>query len=126
MTKQELELKLETLQKLLDEQNASANAHRDQIQELQKQLKDINKPKLTPLQFDELTELVEHGIGEFDFDDLDNYSIDYGIDYDNRVTCESFCFDNVDEVARVICDKVYTMFTEAECPNEDDNQKNQD
>ena len=38
MTKQELELKLETLQKLLDEQNASANAYRDQIQELQKQL----------------------------------------------------------------------------------------
>jgi hypothetical protein len=126
MTKTELEVKLETLQKLLDEQNSSANAYRDQIQELKKQLKDINKPKLTPLQFDELTELVEHGIGEFDFDDLDNYSIDYGIDYDNRVTCESFCFDNVDEVARVICDKVYTMFTEAECPNEDDNQKNQD
>ena len=29
MTKQELELKLENLQKLLDEQNASANAYRD-------------------------------------------------------------------------------------------------
>ena len=123
MTKEELQVKLETLQKLLDEQNSSANAYRDQIQELKKQLKDINKPKLTPLQFDELTELVEHGIGEFDFDDLDNYSIDYGIDYDNRVTCESFCFDNVDELARVICEKVYTMFAEA---NEDTNEENQD
>ena len=74
-------------------------------------------------QFDELTEFVEHGIEEFDFDDLDNYSIDYGIDYDNRVTCESFCFDNASEVARVICEKVYTMFAEA---NEDTNEENQD
>jgi len=64
-------------------------------------------------QFDQLTELIEEGIEEFDFDDLDSYSIDYGIDYDNRVTCESFCFDNVNEVARVVCDKVYKMFAEA-------------
>ena len=123
MTKTELEVKLETLQKLLDEQNSSANAYRDQIQELKKQLKDINKPKLTPLQFDKLTTFVEYGIEEFDFDDLENYSIDYGIDYDNRVTCESFCFDNVDELSRVICEKVYTMFAEA---NEDNNEENQD
>ena len=44
MTKVELEVKLEALQKLLDEQNASANAYRDQIQDLKKQLADLNKP----------------------------------------------------------------------------------
>lgn len=117
MTTTELNAKIEALQAALDTKTQEQNAYRGQIDTLKKQLADLNKPKLTMAQFDELTELVEHGIGEFDFDDLDNYSIDYGIDYDNRVTCESFCFDNVDEVARVICDKVYTMFAEA---NEDD------
>ena len=122
MTKQELELKLENLQKLLDEQNASANAYRDQIQELQKQLKDINKPKLTPLQFDELHGAIEEAIGEFDFDDNDNYDMDFHIDYDNRIAVESMSFHNADELAREIYNKVEELFAEAK----DNNQENQD
>ena len=123
MTTTELQAKIEALQAALETKAQEQNAYRSQIDALKKQLTDLNKPKLTMAQFDELTENVEYGIGEFDFDDLDNYSIDYGIDYDNRVTCESFCFDNVDELARVICEKVYQMFGEA---NEDNNQENQD
>jgi hypothetical protein len=123
MTKVELEAKIEALQAALDTKSQEQNAYRGQIDTLKKQLADLNKPKLTPLQFDKLTTFVEYGIEEFDFDDLENYSIDYGIDYDNRVTCESFCFDNVDELSRVICEKVYTMFAEA---NEDNNEENQD
>jgi len=123
MTKDELEVKLETLQKLLDEQNASANAYRDQIQELQKQLKDINKPKLTPLQFDELRDAVETGVGNYDFSDTDMYSIDYGINYDGRVHCESFDFDCADDLVHEIYEQVARLFAEAD---EDDNQENQD
>jgi len=123
MTKDELEVKLETLQKLLDEQNASANAYRDQIQELQKQLKDINKPKLTPLQFDELRDAVETGVGNYDFSDTDMYSIDYGINYDGRVHCESFDFDCADDLVHEIYEQVARLFAEA---NEDNNQENQD
>jgi len=123
MTKTELQAKIEALQEALKTKSQEQNAYQNQVDTLKKQLADLNKPKLTPLQFDELTEAIELGVGEFDFDDLDNYSIDYGIDYDNRVTCESFCFDNVDELARVVCEKVYTMFAEA---NEDTNEENQD
>ena len=124
MTKQELELKLENLQKLLDEQNASANAYRDQIQELQKELKDINKPKLTPLQFDELHGAIEEAVGQFDFDDNDNYDMDFNIDYDNRIAVESMSFHNADELVREIYNQVEELFAEAELP-EDNNQKNQ-
>ncbi len=123
MTKQELELKLETLQKLLDEQNASANAYRDQIQELQKQLKDINKPKLTGLQFDELYQAIEQGIESFDFDDQDNYETDFHIDYDNRIAIESLNFHNADELLRVVYNEARELFAEAD---EDNNQENQD
>lgn len=125
MNKDELELKLETLQKLLDEQNASANAYRDQIQELKKQLKDINKPKLTPLQFDEVHTAIEEAVGQFDFDDSDNYSFDFHIDYDNRIAIESLTFDNADEIVREVYDQVCELFAEQSAP-EDDNQLNQD
>ena len=123
MTKQELELKLENLQKLLDEQNASANAYRDQIQELQKELKDKNKPKLTGLQLDEVYQAIEQGIESFDFDDCDNYDTEFHIDYDNRIALENMSFQNADELLRVIYNEVRELFAEAD---EDNNQENQD
>ena len=123
MTKQELELKLENLQKLLDEQNASANAYRDQIQELQKELKDINKPTLTGLQLDEVYQAIEQGIESFDFDDCDNYDTEFHIDYDNRIALENMSFQNADELLRVIYNEVRELFAEAD---EDNNQENQD
>jgi hypothetical protein len=117
MTTTELNAKIEALQTALDTKTQEQNAYRGQIDTLKKQLEDLNKPKLTMKQFDELTELVEDGIGNFDFSDTDNYSIDFGLDYDGRVQCESHEFDNADELAREICERVYTMFGEA---NEDD------
>ena len=123
MTKDELEIKISTLQNLVLQKNEELTDYAAQIERLNDELKDLDKPKLTSIQFDKLTELVEHGIEEFDFDDLGNYSIEYGIDYDNRVTCENFCFDNTHELSRVICERVYKMFGEAK---EDDNQLNQD
>jgi hypothetical protein len=114
MTKTELEAKIEALQTALETKTQEQNAYRGQIDTLKKQLEDLNKPKLTMLQFDQLTELIETGIGNFDFSDTDNYSIDFGLDYDGRVHCESHEFDNADELAREICEKVYEMFAEAD------------
>ena len=123
MTTTELNAKIEALQAALETKTQEQNAYRSQIDALKKQLTDLNKPKLTMAQFDELTELIEAGVGNFDFSDTDNYSIDFGLDYDGRVHCESHEFDNADELAREVCEKVYEMFGEAD---EDDNQENQD
>ena len=125
MTKVELEVKLEALQKLLDEKANEQASYASQIRDLEKQLADLNKPKLTPLQFDELREAIHEAIGHYDFDDQDNYSIDFGIDYDNRINCESFCFDNADDLVHEIYEYVAALFAEATAP-EDDNQLNQD
>jgi chaperonin cofactor prefoldin len=102
MTKTELEAKIEALQAALDTKTQEQNAYRGQIDTLKKQLEDLNKPKLTPLQFDKLREAIDEAIGHWDFDDQDNYSIDFGIDYDNRINCESFCFDNADDLVHEI------------------------
>jgi len=123
MTTTELQAKIEALQAAFDTKIQEQNAYRSQIDALKKQLTDLNKPKLTALQFDELTESVEEAVGNFDFDDTDNYSLDFHIDYDNRIAVESLTFDNADELVRVVCDEVYTMFAEAD---EDTNEENQD
>ena len=123
MTKTELQAKIEALQEALKTKSQEQNAYQNQVDTLKKQLADLNKPKLTALQFDELTESVEEAVGNFDFDDTDNYSLDFHIDYDNRIAVESLTFDNADELVRVVCDEVYRMFAEAK---EDTNEENQD
>ena len=123
MTKVELEVKLEALQKLLDEKANEQASYQSQVRDLEKQLEDLNKPKLTIEQFDKLESAIETGIGNFDFSDTDNYSIEYSLDYDGRVQCESLEFDNADDLGREIFQYVERLFGEA---NEDDNQENQD
>ena len=123
MTKLELQAKIEALQSALDIKIQESKAYQGQLDVLQEQLKDINKPKLTPLQFDELHTAIEESVSSFDFDDTDNYDIDFHIDYDNRIAIESMCFQNADEIVREIYNNVSELF--AELP-EDDNQLNQD
>ena len=126
MTKVELEVKIEALQKLLGEKVTEQTNYQNQINELQQKLDDLNKPKLTPMQFDAVNEAIETAIGQFDFDDQDSYSIDFGIDYNGKVHCESFSFDNAYDLTQEIYNAVEELFAEAECPDEDDNQENQD
>ena len=126
MTKDELEVKISTLQNLVMQKNEELTQYAEQIRTLDKELKDINKPKLTPLQFDEMREAIEEAVGQFDFDDADNYSFDFHIDYDNRIAIESLTFDNADEIVREVYNQIEELFAEAECPDEDDNQLNQD
>ena len=123
MTKEELEVKISTLQTLVTQKNEELSEYTAQIQRLSDELKDLNKPKLTGLQLDELHEAIDTAIGQFDFDDNDNYDMDFHIDYDNRIAVESMSFQNVDELVRVIYDEVCELFAEAK---EDNNQENQD
>ena len=119
MTKEELQVKIGTIESMISDSNIEISKYAGQLADLKKQHADLSKPKLTPLQFDKLQELIEDAVESFDFDDLDSYSVEYGIDYDNRITCESFCFDNSSEVVRVIMENIEDMFAEATCPPDD-------
>jgi len=123
MTKTELQVKIDQLTLSIDQSNMITRNYESEIAGLRKQLEDLDKPKLTSEQFDKLVDAIETGIGNFDFSDTDNYSIDYSLDWDGRVQCESLEFDNADELGREIFEYVERLFGEA---NEDDNQENQD
>lgn len=123
MTKEELEVKISTLQNLVIQKNEELSEYAAQIERLNDELKDLNKPKLTESQLDELYQAIEQGIDSFDFDDADNFDVDFHIDYDNRIAIESMSFQNADELLRVVYDEAREIFAEIK---EDDNQLNQD
>jgi hypothetical protein len=125
MTKNQLQLKIDSLRLSIKQSDDLTNNYTSELQVLEKQLADLNKPKLTPLQFDELREAIEEAVGQFDFDDTDNYDTGFHIDYDSRIAIESMSFLNADELVREIYNQIEELFAEANHP-ENDNQLNQD
>ena len=118
MNAKDLELKISGLEKAIEEHKADASRYEDELKQTTKKLEDINKPELTPAQFDLIQEAVEEGVGNFSFDDQDNFDKEFGIDYDGRVTLEHFDLNCGQELVEKIIEEVFKLFKEAECPTE--------
>ena len=123
MTKEELEVNLAALKLLEAETGIKHENFKQQVQDTEKKLEDINKPELTPLQFDKIQEAVEEGVGNFSFNEQDNYDKEFGMEYDGKVYLESIDLTCSHELVEKIVEEVYKLFTEAECPEEDDNSQ---
>ena len=118
MTKEELKVKLEALQKLLDDKKNEQASYQSQIRDLEKQLEDYNKPELTTNQLSAIEDLISNAIGNFNFDDQDLYEIEYGLDYDARVFADNINFRDTYELTEAIVQAVTKFFKEV--PNPDD------
>ena len=57
---------------------------------------------------------IEQAVSQFDFTDTENFEIDYSLDYDGRVQCESHEFINDCDLVQMIVDKVCGLFKEVE------------
>ena len=124
MTKEELEQKIQMLeQKMVSNTSEMVSVQAD-LKIAQKQLEDINKPELTPLQFDQIQEAIEEGIGNFSFDDNGNYDKEFGMEYDGKVYLESIDLTCTYELVEMITKEVHKLFTEAECPEDDNSELN--
>ena len=120
MTKEELEVKLEALQKLLDDKKNEQASYQSQIRDLEKQLEDYNKPELTTFQLRAIEDLISNAIGDFNFDDQDLYEIEYGLDYDARVFADNINFRDTYELTEAIVQAVTKFFKEVPNPDETD------
>lgn len=120
MTKLELEVKIEALQKLLGEKVTEQTTYQNQINDLQKQLEDYNKPELTTNQLSAIEDLISNAIGNFNFDDQDLYEIEYGLDYDARVFADNINFRDTYELTEAIVQAVTKFFKEVPNPDETD------
>jgi hypothetical protein len=123
MDKEQLETNLAALKLLQQETNEKLTDYKVQVSLVEKELKDFNKPELTPAQMDDVYSAVEKAVEEFDFSDTDNFDIEYGIEYDGRVHCESHELNNTTDLVEMICDKVTRLFKEAECPTDEENAR---
>ena len=120
MTKEELNQEIEKLK-------VSLNAHEEQVKDLSHDLKtaeqrlaDCDKPKLTSKQFDELHRTIENSVENFDFNQADNYNVEMGMEYDNKVYLDHIEFECHADLYEQIIQDVERLFGVADESDDDD------
>ena len=108
-SKELLEATIKGLEEKVNQLNNDLNTKK-------KELEDVNKPEMTDEMYDELQGLVEEGVSKFDFNDSNNYDIEYELDYDAKVSASGLEFNSAHELGEEIMkgiEKAYKM-TETE------------
>ena len=114
MNEMDLLTKIEGLEKAIAEHQDFVNTYSSTLTTTKQELVDLHKPELTTSQAEANERAVEQAVNTFDFSDTDNFEIDYSLDYDGRVQCESHEFINGDDLIMNIVDKVLNLFKEVE------------
>ena len=109
-SKELLEATIKGLEEKLNQLN-------DDLRSKQRELADVSKPEMTGEMYDIIQELVEEGIGYFDFSDSDNYDIEYELDYDGRVNASSLEFNSTSELEEKIMNKIESHYKLIETVN---------
>ena len=122
-TKEQIQDRITLLETYVTDAENSKKSYAAEVAALKKDLEDINKPEITPLYFDKIQEAIEEGVGNFSFDEQDNYEKEFGMEYDGKVYLESIDLTCSYELVEMITSRVHKLFTEAECPEEDDNSE---
>ena len=110
MLKEELKQEITKLKEALVQ-------HQDQVKDLEHdlntaniRLEDVDKPKLTSKQFEDLHYAIEQGIDEFSFDDSDNYDLELSISYENEIEIERVDFKEQSELVDMVIQRAESVF----------------
>ena len=118
---EDLQNKKAALELLQSETNEKLQDYRQQVSIIEKQIEDYNKPELTPRQLDDIQEAIEDAVGTYNFDDVDMYDVEFGMEYDGRVHLETISLNSAYELTDRISTYVMNLFKEAE-----DTEENKD
>ena len=120
MNKEELNQEIEKLK-------ASLEAHESQVKDLNRdlatatqKLEDCDKPKLTQKQFAKLHTVIETSVENFDFNQADNYNVEMGMEYDNKVVLEHIEFECHADLYEQIIRDVEDLFGVADESDDED------
>ena len=117
----------EELTKEIEKLKVSLEAHEEQVKDLNHDLKiatqrleDCDKPKLTSKQFDELHRTIETSVENFDFNQADNYNVEMGMEYDNKVYLSHIEFECHADLYEQIIQDVERLFGVADESDDDE------
>ena len=114
MEKHELIREVAKLQLALESHEEQVKDIQHDLKTAEQRLKDVDKPKLTRKQFDELHKVIENSVDNFDFNNVENYNAEMGMEYDNKVYLSHISFEAADDLANEIYKNVEDLFSVAD------------
>ena len=76
----------------------------------QKDLEDANKPVISSKVMDVINDAVNDAIENYNFDNTDQYELDFSLDYDGKVQAETINLTDTYELMEAIVTKVEKQF----------------
>ena len=98
------------LELMLNENNDLCTDYKAQISKIDQELEDLDKPKVTSLFLDTISEVITEAIENLDLED--GVTCDFEIGYDNKVEMSDVRFEDTHAVADKIYCAVENLFAE--------------
>lgn len=109
----DLMAELKVLQEDRRDCTEKANALTNDINKLEAMIEDHGKPPLVDKQVEQLRDIIESAVEDYCFE-RDEFDVELCLEYDNSIVIDNITFQNHDNLAEFITEKVLTMFNEQE------------
>ena len=76
----------------------------------QQELEDANKPVISSKTMDVINDAVNYAVENYDFDNADQYELDFSLDYESRVQAETINLRDTYELVEAIVTRVEKQF----------------
>ena len=76
----------------------------------QQELEDANKPVISSKTMDVVNDAINYALENYDFDNTDQYEIDFSLDYDGKVQAETINLTDTYELMEAIVTNVEKQF----------------
>ena len=80
------------------------------LNDKQRQLENVNKPKITGELYDEIFSAIEDAIEGFSFDNPDSYDFEFGMEYDGKVYIDTISMQSTYEITNWIMSNIDRKF----------------
>ena len=81
-----------------------------ELKQKQQDLEDANKPVISSTTMDVINDAVNYAVENYDFDNTEQYELEFSLDYDGRVQAETINFRDTYELVEAIVTKVEKQF----------------
>jgi len=102
-TKEMLEATVKGLQDKIGQLNMD-------LKNKQQELEDVNKPVISSTVMNVVNDAINYAVENYDFDNRDQYEIDFSIDYDSRIQAETINLTDTYELVEAIVTNVEKQF----------------
>ena len=102
-TKEMLEATVKGLQDKIGQLNMDLKAK-------QQELEDANKPVISSTTMDVINDAVNYAVENYDFDNADQYELDFSLDYESRIQAETINLRDTYELVEAIVTRVEKQF----------------